>query len=198
MKTATAIVAMLACAAVGAGATGWIMASNPDIAALASRRSPPLPEMPSEARRRAATPTGDIAGAPAAHVPLNWPNPYGNDPSAIEEGHRLFMQMNCAGCHNYGGIGGMGPNLTDPHWGFGGTPSAIYKTISEGRPKGMPAWGRSLPPETLWKLTAYVHSLGGGVPPDMAQAELQGDFVPAQRATEDKKGDMAHVEAEGQ
>ncbi len=198
MKTANAIAGMLVCAAAGAGAVGWIMASRPEPAPAAPLAAAAVP---TSVARRAATPTGDIAGAPQARVPLTWANPYGDDPRAVAAGHRLFMEMNCAGCHNYGGIGGMGPNLTDPQWGFGGTPSAIYKTIYEGRPKGMPAWGRSLTPETIWQLTAYVHSLGGGVPPDKAQAELQGDFVPEQRDTEPAKPtkpDMAHVEADGQ
>jgi hypothetical protein len=40
----------------------------------------------------------------------------------------------------------------------------------------MPAWGKALPPESLWELTAYVGSMGGGIPPDQAQAALQGDY----------------------
>ncbi len=183
MKTATAIAGMLACAAAGAGAVGWIMSSRPEPAPDASLAAVAVP---TSIVRRAATPTGDIAGAPEAHIPLTWPNPYGDDPRAVAAGHRLFMEMNCAGCHNYGGTGGMGPNLTDPYWEFGGTPSAIYKTIYEGQAKGMPAWGRSLSPEIIWQLAAYVHSLGGGVPAGQAQAALQGDFVPAQRSTLDK------------
>lgn len=177
MKATTAIAGMLAAAAVGAGAAGWIVSSHADGQDHAWPTEGDL-------SRLSRTPVGDLAGAPVAHVPLDEANPLGDKPEAIAEGNRLFVKMNCAGCHNYGGRGGMGPDLTDGHWDFGGTPAAIFKSIYEGHAKGMPAWGRALPPEAIWELTAYVHSLGGGVPPSQAQAERRGDFVPEQRDTE--------------
>ena len=104
-------------------------------------------------------------GAPPGNLP--WPglalsNPYGNSPSAIAQGKHMFSAMNCAGCHGYTGAGGMGPPLNDSYWRYGGSPVEIYKSIYEGRPKGMPAWGVALPPSEIWALTAYVTSLGGG------------------------------------
>ena len=48
--------------------------------------------------------------------------------------------MNCAGCHAYDLTGGMGPDLTDNSWLYGGKPGEIYHTIAEGTPRGMPAW----------------------------------------------------------
>jgi cytochrome c oxidase cbb3-type subunit 3 len=69
----------------------------------------------------------------------------------------------------------MGPDLTDRFWRYGGTPVQIYKSIYEGRPKGMPAWGRALPARSLWELTAYVQSLGGSFPAQDYHAGLQGD-----------------------
>lgn len=175
MKTSTAIAGMLATAMIGALAAGWIMSThagaNPAAASVE----------PSSALAR--TPMGDVAGAPQAHASLDRANPLGEGRDVVAEGQRLFVAMNCAGCHGYTGGGGMGPDLTDAQWDYGGTPMEIYKTLYEGRPKGMPAWGPALPSETLWKLAAYVHSLGGGVPPSQAQAERHGDFVAGQRDT---------------
>jgi len=120
-------------------------------------------------------PLGDIAGATpnAASVP----NPYGNSPEAAQQGQALFVKMNCAGCHGYGAKGGMGPNLTDTYWRYGGTPVLIFKSIYEGRPQGMPAWNPSLPPEEIWKLVAYIESLGGAYQASQTQAAMQGDRV---------------------
>ena len=85
--------------------------------------------------------------------------------------------MNCAGCHGYGAKGGMGPNLTDTYWRYGGTPVLIFKSIYEGRPQGMPAWNPALPPEEIWKLVAYIESLGGAYQASQTQAAMQGDRV---------------------
>ena len=123
-------------------------------------------------------PTGDLAGAAASTAGQVFANPYAGDPGAIAEGHRLFDGMNCSGCHGYQLKGGMGPDLTDTYWRYGGTPAAIYQSIYQGRPKGMPAWGVALPPSDIWKLTAYIESQGGGVKPGEYQAGLQGDLVP--------------------
>lgn len=182
MKTGTAIAAVIAAVAVGAAGAGWIARTGAaPTGALASNVGYVGP---------AYAPLGDVAGAAHARQAIDMPNPLGNSPEVIAQGHELFIRMNCAGCHGYDGGGGMGPKLSDSYWRYGGTPAAIYKTLYEGRPQGMPAWGRALPPETLWKLTAYVWSLGGGVPPGQAQAGLQGDHpgttdtAPQQNAAE--------------
>jgi len=176
MKTPAAIAAMLACAALGAAGAGWILRSGEDHGghhhgAHHARQRDNVP--PSPARLALST---DLAGAAEVHWPLTMRNPLDDSPSARMAGRQLYLQMNCAGCHGYHGEGNMGPKLSDPYWIYGGTPAAIYRTLDQGRPKGMPAWGRLLPPESLWQLTSYVGSMGGGVPPDQAQAELQGDF----------------------
>ena len=120
-----------------------------------------------------AVPLGDVAGAAKNTVAIA--NPYGDSPEAVRQGEQLFVKMNCAGCHGYGATGGMGPNLTDPYWRYGGTPAMIFKSIYEGRPQGMPAWNPALPPEEIWKLVAYVESLGGGYSDSQTQAAIQGD-----------------------
>ncbi len=120
-----------------------------------------------------AMPMGDVAGA--AHNRSSPPNPYGSNPQAVAQGRELFVRMNCAGCHGYEAKGGMGPNLTDTYWRYGGVPASLYKSIYEGRPQGMPAWNPALPADDIWKLVAYIESLGGSFPADAYQAALQGD-----------------------
>jgi cytochrome c oxidase cbb3-type subunit 3 len=85
-------------------------------------------------------------------------NPYEGDDDAIAEGEMFFNNFNCSGCHAALGGGGMGPPLSDTLWIYGGEPGNVYLSILQGRPNGMPAW-HQLPPEVIWKLVAYIHSL---------------------------------------
>ncbi len=125
----------------------------------------------------AAVPLGDLAGAAESTLAMSMPNPYRDNPEAVQQGHELFVRMNCAGCHGYDATGGMGPNLTDTYWRYGGTPATIFKSIYEGRPQGMPAWNQSLPPDEIWKIVAYIESLGGAYTAAQYQASVQGDRV---------------------
>lgn len=122
-----------------------------------------------------AVPLGDVAGAAESTLADRLPNPYTGDPKAIQEGRNLFVKMNCAGCHGYDAKGGMGPNLTDGYWRYRGVPVAIFSSIYEGRPQGMPAWNPALPPQDIWKIVAYIESLGGTYPSTEFQASIQGD-----------------------
>ncbi len=118
----------------------------------------PSPEGLPAASQVTSIPLGDMAGAAEAQ-PGTVRNPFENDPAAIERGHKLFVEMNCAGCHAYTAVGAMGPNLTDSYWRYGGEPVQIFKSISEGRPQGMPAWGKAMPPEDIWRIVAYIDSI---------------------------------------
>jgi cytochrome c oxidase cbb3-type subunit 3 len=120
-------------------------------------------------------PLGDLVEAPEGSIASGITNPVAGQPQAVEQGRQLFMQMNCASCHGYDAKGAMGPDLTNTYWRYGGTPAAIYKSIYEGRPQGMPAWGRALPPDSIWLLVAYIQSLGGSFPAQAYNASLQGD-----------------------
>jgi cytochrome c oxidase cbb3-type subunit III len=134
----------------------------------------PTSDLPPEAVL-ASLPLAELAGAvkdPAGSVVAN---PFEGDKQAIAEGHRLFIAMNCAGCHGYDAAGNMGPNLTDKAWRYGGTPSAIYQSIFEGRPQGMPSWGRALPAQDIWKLVSFIDSLGGSYRTGQHQDWLNGD-----------------------
>lgn len=138
----------------------------------------------------ASVPLGDLSGARNDAVKWRITNPYANDPAAVREGERLFGQMNCAGCHGYDLKGGMGPDLTDPFWRYGGTPAEIFKSVHDGRPKGMPAWGGMLADEDIWRITAYIQSLGGTVPParGIVPVGSTDDDGPASRTMKGRSG----------
>jgi cytochrome c oxidase cbb3-type subunit III len=115
----------------------------------------------------AGVPVGPVPG-PGTAQPLP-SNPYRNDPAALVEGRRLFVRFNCSGCHGGRAGGGMGPSLRDPEWIYGASDARIYASIVDGRAYGMPAWGTTLPDDYVWKLTAYIHSLGTTAEPEAPQ-----------------------------
>src|SRR5690348_6026773 len=86
-------------------------------------------------------PVGPVPGPGATQLPRN---PLGNDDAIRIDGHKLFLQYNCAGCHGDHGGGGMGPSLRDESWLYGSTDAQIFNSITEGRAHGMPAWGKKL------------------------------------------------------
>ncbi len=62
----------------------------------------------------------------------------------------------------------MGAALMDDKWIYGHEPHAIYATIVEGRPNGMPAFGGRIPDDQVWQLVAYVRSMSGQLRKDVA------------------------------
>lgn len=88
---------------------------------------------------------------------------YERNAYALATGKRLWGWYNCDGCHANGG-GGSGPALMDDVWIYGGDAQAIYRSIAEGRPNGMPAYAGRVPKDQLWQLTAYVRSLAALAP----------------------------------
>jgi cytochrome c oxidase cbb3-type subunit 3 len=89
-------------------------------------------------------------------------NPYAGNAAAVATGAKLFIAYNCLDCHGAEGSGAMGPSLADGRWHFGGDDSAIFESIYQGRPDGMPAWGSTIAPDQIWMLVSYVKSLNGG------------------------------------
>jgi cytochrome c oxidase cbb3-type subunit III len=168
MSALRVVIVALVAAAVASALTGWILNQQQTSArrAYAYYPAPPSP----------IAPLGGVAGAAPAPPSAETVNPVANDPAAVAEGHKLFISMNCAGCHGYDAKGGMGPNLTDTYWRYGGTPERLYDSILNGRPKGMPAWGLALPPQHIWQLVSFIQSLGGTISPGMAQAAAEGDL----------------------
>ncbi len=147
------------------------------LAACDQRTAPTAGGMTPTERAVEALPSGDLAGGVHSTLGAGIHNPFEGQPQAIAAGKTLFVQMNCAGCHGYDLGGSMGPNLTDKYWRYGGSPGAIYRSIADGHPQGMPAWRRALPPDQIWKLVAYIQSFGGATPADDYQGALQGDYA---------------------
>ncbi len=104
------------------------------------------------------------AGGP---VPLPMASKYEGSAYAVGEGKRLFSAYNCAGCHQHGG-GGIGPALMDAEWIYGSRPEQIYSDIVQGRPNGMPSFAGRIPDYQVWELVAYVRSMSGQLPADVA------------------------------
>ena len=101
-------------------------------------------------------------GFPAHGTSLTLRNPYEGDRNAIKVGGQLYVSYNCVDCHGVDGSGSMAPTFQDSRWHFGGSPGAVFESIYQGRPDGMPAWGGRISNDQIWMLTAYVRSLSTG------------------------------------
>jgi cytochrome c oxidase cbb3-type subunit 3 len=97
-----------------------------------------------------------ISGAPRS---LSLTNPFAGNASAIASGAKLYISYNCIDCHGADGSGAMAPAFSDGRWHFGGSAGAIFESIYEGRPDGMPSWGGRIDNNEIWMLAAYVQSL---------------------------------------
>ena len=86
-------------------------------------------------------------------------NPFKGDKKAAEDGGKMFAAFNCDGCHAGGAVGAVGPSLADGRWRYGGSDAEIFQSIFYGRPRGMPAWGGTLPSEAIWRLVTYLKSI---------------------------------------
>jgi cytochrome c oxidase cbb3-type subunit 3 len=62
----------------------------------------------------------------------------------------------------------MGPALMDDRWIYGSEPGNIFATIMQGRPNGMPSFRNRIPEYQAWEIAAYVRSLSGLLPKDVA------------------------------
>ena len=104
-------------------------------------------------------------GPPTRSTPIS--GPYEENAYGVSQGKTLYNQYNCSGCHFQGG-GGIGPPLMDADWIYGSRPENIFETIAEGRPNGMPAFGRKINADQIWQLVAYVRSMSGLLRKDVA------------------------------
>ncbi len=137
-------------------------------------RDPPTTSGPGLVRESELHPGG---ATPAKSAP----NPYEGKAPAVAEGKRLFGWFNCNGCHFAGG-GGIGPALMDPKWIYGAEPAQIFASIAEGRPNGMPAFRERLDDGQIWKLVAYIRTLGG-TPPEGKAVDRPKQPAPSDQAT---------------
>ena len=99
---------------------------------------------------------------------------YEENAYAVAQGKRLFRWYNCSGCHGQGG-GNMGPPLMDDKWIYGHEPADIFRTVVQGRPNGMPAFGGRIPEDQLWQIVSYVRSMSGQLRKDVAPS--RGDTL---------------------
>ena len=87
------------------------------------------------------------------------------DPQWIAQGRETFVQT-CGNCHGAEGDAGKArPFRERVDW----DPLAIHDVIANGRRRGanvMPAWKDSLSDDEIWRITAYIRSLGGKPKPE--------------------------------
>ncbi|MEM9585794.1 MAG: cbb3-type cytochrome c oxidase N-terminal domain-containing protein [Planctomycetota bacterium] len=86
---------------------------------------------------------------------------YMNEPSWLNIGKSVF-RSNCVSCHGAGGIGLVGPNLTDEAFKNVRKIEDVYTVINKGAGGGaMPAWNTRLANNEQVLVAAYVASLRG-------------------------------------
>ncbi|WP_198158347.1 c-type cytochrome [Enterovibrio coralii] len=60
-------------------------------------------------------------------------NPFDpTDPEIAKEGHQIFMETGCNGCHGGTGGGGMGPPLSNQRWVYGDEPDTLFRLVTLG------------------------------------------------------------------
>jgi cytochrome c oxidase cbb3-type subunit 3 len=123
----------------------------------------------------------------------SYPAKYQESAYAVSEGKRLYNAYNCVGCHAHGG-GAIGPALMDAEWIYGSRPDQIYSDIVQGRPNGMPSFSGKIPDYQVWELVAYVRSMSGQLPTDVAPS--RSDEMPVAKAEQARKKE--HPEDESQ
>lgn len=88
------------------------------------------------------------------------------NPAVLDAAGARFARS-CAACHGDKAQGLIGPNLTDDRWIHGGSVEQVFQSVAKGWPaKGMPPWGRTMPPDELAGLVSYIRSLQGSNPPN--------------------------------
>jgi len=106
----------------------------------------------------------DQVGAVAAYV-YSLSHPDYSTPENIDRinaGRETFVTT-CAACHGENAEGNRdlgSPNLTDPHWLYGGDLDTIIASVHGGRQGHMPTWDERLAPAEIRTLALFVHDLG--------------------------------------
>ena len=132
----------------------------------AEASKPPIAIGPAAATPRLTS----VQAGPSAGPSISEPRTTNPDESRaydVAQGKQWFKWYNCNGCHADGG-GDKGPALMDDLWIYGAQPQNIFASIVEGRPNGMPSFGRRIPEAQVWQLVAYVRSMSGLVASDVA------------------------------
>jgi mono/diheme cytochrome c family protein len=74
--------------------------------------------------------------------------------SAAGEGRRLFLKLNCYGCHGMGAAGGMGPDIVGTELGD------VTEKVLQGDGGGMPSYRSYVTTLDLNNIAAYLASIG--------------------------------------
>lgn len=86
---------------------------------------------------------GDGGGA-AALGPVTGP---------AAEGRKLWLSLNCSGCHGAHDEGGMGPSIR-------GEADDVGEAVLQGKGEGMPAYSGRVTRAQIGYLSAYLRSIG--------------------------------------
>jgi mono/diheme cytochrome c family protein len=105
---------------------------------------------------------------------------FSGDKTLAVAGREIFISHNCYGCHGGLAGGAMGPSLRDTTWKYGGSDSAIYHSIHDGRPMGMPSWAGRLDDRQIGSLIQYIRSIRTKDEPQFFFAQGSGDSVARQ------------------
>ena len=76
----------------------------------------------------------------------------------MDDGKKEYAAR-CASCHGQDGKGGIGPDLTGKKYKYGKTAPEVTRSVSEGRPGGMPPFKGELSQEKIEGVVQYVLSL---------------------------------------
>lgn len=95
-------------------------------------------------------------------------NPYTDKAEALEEGRKVYFKYSCNACHGGTGGGGMAGRpgiLYDDYWVFGSDDETLFKLMRGEIPnQTMPAVGKSMTDEEIWKVLAWIRTLYKGNP----------------------------------
>jgi mono/diheme cytochrome c family protein len=124
------------------------------------------------------TPMERVASTPKGQLK----SPYTDFASVAKEGYKIYMSLDCGGCHGGGGGGGMAVPLTNPVWIYGDDDDTLFRLITLGTGslspgdafqkqgfvrKGsenvvgpMPPFGQIIETDdNVWKIIAWIRSV---------------------------------------
>lgn len=96
---------------------------------------------------------------PSQPAPAEAATPQGNTLGRVGEGRRLFLKLNCYGCHGMYATGGMGPNIVHADT------DTVRAAVLGGRAGGMPSFAAYVNDRDIRRLAAYLQSIGSTVEP---------------------------------
>jgi cytochrome c(L) len=110
-----------------------------------------------------------LANVPAKDQPrVKKLNPYAGNAEAIKEGRNVYFKYSCNACHGGtggGGMAGLPGVLYDDYWVYGSDDETLFKLMRGQIPnQTMPAVGKSMTDEEIWKVLAWIRSLYKGDP----------------------------------